>query len=118
MNHSRRHGALAFRLSGALVVGLLLGASSPGALAQHDHHKMPTPTPTPTPTPSPARPQQPAPAADHGAHTPAVRQEPSRRRARAGLIPEGPVLTLEELERMAAERNPTLAQAEASVRSA
>jgi cobalt-zinc-cadmium efflux system outer membrane protein len=45
-------------------------------------------------------------------------QAPVRRRARAGLIPEGAVVTLDQLERMAAERNPTLAQAAASIRAA
>lgn len=38
--------------------------------------------------------------------------------ARSGIIPDSPVVTLEELERMATERNPTLAQAAASVRAA
>jgi cobalt-zinc-cadmium efflux system outer membrane protein len=41
-----------------------------------------------------------------------------RRRAREGLIPQGPVVTLEELERMAAERNPTVAQARSAVLAA
>jgi len=68
--------------------------------------------------PAPGGQQQTTPTVDHSAHTPAGSQEPVRRRARTGLIPEGPVVTLEELERMAAERNPTLAQAAASVRAA
>lgn len=83
----------------------------------HAGHVMPsTPTPQPSPTPTPG--QQPAPAVDHSTHQPATPQGPVRRRAREGLIPEGPVVTLEELERMAGERNPTLAQAQASVRAA
>ena len=62
--------------------------------------------------------QQPAPAAGQGQHQTPPTQGPVRRGAGARLIPEGPVMTLEELERMAAERNPTLAQALASVRAA
>ena len=102
----------------------------------HAGHNMqqaaPTPTPAPTPdphaghvmpqaatpTPQPTGTQQPSPAVDHSMHTPAQPQAPVRKRAREGLIPEGPVVTLAELERMAAERNPTLAQAAASVRAA
>ncbi|HEX8338347.1 MAG TPA: TolC family protein [Pyrinomonadaceae bacterium] len=70
-------------------------------------------------TPQPAvTPTRPAPAADHSAHQATQPQGPVRRRAREGLIPAGPLVTLEELERMAAEKNPTLAQAAASIRAA
>ena len=93
MIHSRRFGALALKPSCALAFVLLLAAAGPRARAQHEHHPAPAQQPTPRPS-------------------------PSKRSARAGLIPAGPVLTLEELERMAGERNPTLAQAEASVRAA
>ncbi|HEU4597549.1 MAG TPA: TolC family protein [Pyrinomonadaceae bacterium] len=201
MNQSRRLGALARKVFGALVVVSLLAPAWPAALAQHEGHTMPapatpkakkparrqtqkraparrttprraprrtarpagaaarpaatpavvsqpadphaghnmqqaTPTPTPaatpdphaghvmptppTPQPSPAQTpgRQPAPVMDHSTHQAATPQGPVRRRAREGLIPAGPVVTLEELERMAAERNPTLAQAAASVRAA
>ena len=93
MNQSRRFGALALKLPCALAFVLLLAAAGQRARAQHEHHPAPAPQPTPGPS-------------------------PPKRSARAGLIPGGPVLTLEELERMAGERNPTLAQAEASVRAA
>jgi len=114
MNHSRRLRALARAPFGALAVAAaLLAWAGPRALAQHEGHTTPArqATPTPTPTPDP-----------HAGHAmpaaPAAPQTPASRRARAGLIPEGPVVTLEELERTAAERNPTLAQAAASVRAA
>lgn len=114
MNHSRRFRAR--KTFGALVLVCLLASAAGQARAQHEGHARPTPTPDPHAghTPTPAQ-QQPTPAVDHGAHqtTPAA---PKGRRA--GLIPEGPVLTLEEFERMAAERNPTLAQAQASIRAA
>ena len=129
MNYSRRLKALAPTLSGALVVASLLAAPPPPARAQHEGHQTQKPTPTPTPdphaghvmpaapTPTPA-PSRPAPAVDHTTHQPSGTQAPARRRTRPGLIPEGPAVTLAELERMAAERNPTLAQAEAAVRAA
>jgi outer membrane protein, heavy metal efflux system len=83
----------------------------PAGAGQHQGHQTQQPAATPA---APAG-QQPAQPADHGGHQMSQPQTP--RRARRGLIPEGPVLTLEQLERMAAERNPTLAQAEASVRA-
>jgi cobalt-zinc-cadmium efflux system outer membrane protein len=98
-------------------------AATPDPHAGHTMRPTPTPQPPATPhqhqgqTPTPGG-QQPQPAADHGAHTPAQTQPPARRRARAELIPEGPALTLEELERMALAANPTLAQAAASVTAA
>ena len=89
-------------------------APSPQATPhQHEGHGAPAQTPAP---PAPTR--QPAPAAGHDAHQPEQPQGPVTRRAREGVIPDGPVVTLEELERMAAERNPTLAQAAGSVRAA
>ncbi|HEY0171971.1 MAG TPA: TolC family protein [Pyrinomonadaceae bacterium] len=84
-----------------------------GTQQQHQGHQMQTPTPAP-----PGGQQQTPPAVDHSAHTPAQPQGPVRRRAREGLIPQGPVVTLEELERMAAERNPTVAQARSAVLAA
>ena len=39
-------------------------------------------------------------------------------RPRREVIPAGPVVRLEDLEQMAAQRNPTLAQAEAAIRAA
>jgi len=85
-----------------------------GMTEQHQGHQPPAPQAAPARTP--AAPQQTRTAVDHGGH--GQPQAPARRRARSGLIPEGPLMTLEELERMAAERNPTLAQALDSVRAA
>lgn len=128
MNNSRRSKALALKLSGTLLAVSLLASAGPPASAQHEGHNMPPAEPKAKPTPE--RVQQPDPHAGHSirpAATPTPQQQPSeahqprepvRRRARSGLIPEGPVLTLEELERMAAERNPTLAQAQSSIRAA
>lgn len=116
-------------------------AASPAGTVQpadpHAGHNMQQATPTPTPTatpdphaghvmqPTPQQPapaptpvRQPAPAVDHSMHQTATPQEPVRRRAREGLIPEGPVVTLEELERMASAGNPTLAQAQSSIQAA
>ena len=105
------------------------GAAQPADPHAGHNMQQAAPTPTPAPTPDPhaghAVPQAttPAPPAvtppQHQGHQmPSQSQGPVRRRAREGLIPEGPLVTLEELERMAADRNPTLAQAEASVRAA
>lgn len=108
-------------------------AATPDPHAGHNMQQAtPTPTPAPTPdphaghampqaaqpTPAPAGQQQPSPAVDHSAHQATQPQGPVRRRAREGLIPQGPVVTLEELERMAAERNPTVAQARSAVLAA
>ncbi|HYN85638.1 MAG TPA: TolC family protein [Pyrinomonadaceae bacterium] len=111
MNRHRRLSAPARKLSGALAALALVALSGASASAQHEGHTMPTPTPA----------QQQTPAVDHTAHEQATptQQRTERRMARRGAgIPDGPVVTLEELERMAAERNPTLAQAEAAVRAA
>ncbi len=65
--------------------------------------------------------QQPSPTVDHSQHqTAQPQQQPPRVKSRTGrsIIPEAPAVTLEELERMATERNPTLAQAESSIRAA
>ena len=91
---------------------------SPSATPQGQHQghgqQMPAQQPTTTPTPG----GQP-PAMDHSAHRSTQPQERTeRRKARSGIIPESPVMTLDELERMAAERNPTLAQSAASIRAA
>ena len=97
----------------------------------HAGHVMPQATATPSqPTPGTPQQQQPAasptpggqpsPMVDHSTHqmTPQQQQGVEKRMARSGLIPEGPVVTLDQLERMATERNPTLKQAEASIRAA
>jgi cobalt-zinc-cadmium efflux system outer membrane protein len=138
MEHSRRFGVPTRQLFGVLVFISLLVTLGPRTQAQgaeprpadshaehvrtpaqtqqqqHQGHQMPTGQPTPTPTPG----QQPAPAVDHTTHQAGAPQAPVRRRARSGLIPEGPVMTLGELERMANERNPTLAQAQSSISAA
>lgn len=68
--------------------------------------QMPTPLPAQTPTPTmPHRMDQMA--------QPAETQRPRRQ-----VIPSDPVMKLEDLEAMAAQRNPTLAQAEAAIRAA
>jgi len=85
----------------------------PAGTQQHQGHQIRTPAPAPV-----GQQQQTPPAVDHSAHTPAQPQGPVRRRAREGLIPEGPVVTLEELERMAFAGNPTLSQARSSVLAA
>lgn len=54
---------------------------------------------------------------DHNMHESPQPQPQQRQRAQRDLFPEGPDVRLEELEKMAAERNPTLAQADASVRA-
>ena len=87
----------------------------PAGMRQHQGHQQPAQQPSPAPTPGG---QRPTPAVDHSAHLTSQPQGRVRRGVSAGLIPEGPVVTLEELERMAAERNPTLAQAAASIRAA
>lgn len=97
----------------------------------HAGHVMPsaaTPTPQqpsrmqrPAVTPTPGGQQQSMPGMQHDMGQMGQTgqpQSPVRRRASAGMIPEGPVVTLDQLEKMAAERNPTLAQAEASIRAA
>ena len=96
--------------------------STPGTTApqQHQGHGQQMPAQQPAASPTPGGQQQ-SPMVDHGSHqmTPQQPQQgPEKRMARSGLIPEGPVVTLDQLERMATERNPTLAQAEASIRAA
>jgi cobalt-zinc-cadmium efflux system outer membrane protein len=84
---------------------------------QHQGHGQQTPAQQPAASPTPGGQQ---PAVDHSSHgmTPQQQQGTEKRMARSGLIPEGPVVTLDQLERIAAERNPTLKQAEASIRAA
>jgi cobalt-zinc-cadmium efflux system outer membrane protein len=108
----------------------------------HEGHQtgQPTPTPVPAPTPMPpghthqqpppAQPSptpqqqptvQPTPAATpgdvHAGHQ-MTNTQPTAAAAENLQQETGPVLRLEDLERMAAERNPTLAQAEAAIRAA
>ncbi|HYH84012.1 MAG TPA: TolC family protein, partial [Pyrinomonadaceae bacterium] len=74
------------------------------------------PAPTPSPQQTPA-----TPTVDHSTHQspqPQPQSQPQQRqRARRDLFPEGPAVRLEDLEKMAAEKNPTLAQADASIRA-
>jgi outer membrane protein, heavy metal efflux system len=74
----------------------------------HDHHRQPQAAPVPAQTPRPT----PAPGADHSGH--AMPTQEARREAE----PTGPAMTLQELEALAAQHNPTLAQAEAAIRAA
>ena len=85
--------------------------------------QMPSPSPSPSPhvmtpgmqmpTASPSPGQQPGAPMQHQMTEPAEIQRPRRQ-----VIPAAPVMRLEELEAMATQRNPTLAQAEAAVRAA
>ena len=82
-----------------------------------------SPTPMPPPMQSGTPVPQGTPVPGHGAHqmpaaqgTPAPPQELVR--PRREVIPAGPVLRLEDLEQMAAQKNPTLAQAESAIRAA
>ncbi|HEX7176368.1 MAG TPA: TolC family protein [Pyrinomonadaceae bacterium] len=116
----RRAASRATRTSGAARRPAARPGSQAPAVDPHAGHAQqatPTPTPAATPTPTPQTPT-PAPAVDHSIHQTGQPQAPVRRRGSSGFIPEGPVVTLEQLERMASERNPTLAQAAAFVRAA
>lgn len=78
---------------------------------------MPAPLQSGTPVP------QGTPATGHGTHQmPTAQAAPTPGqeivRPKREVIPAGPVVRLEDLEQMAAQRNPTLAQAEAAVRAA
>ena len=76
----------------ALLFTLLLTMSA-SALSQHEGHQMPSAQATPTPAQEIVRP-------------------------RREVIPAGPSLRLEDLEQMAGQQNPTLAQADAAIRAA
>jgi outer membrane protein, heavy metal efflux system len=54
--------------------------------------------------------------AQHQGHV--MPQQPDTQRPRREVIPAGPVMKLEDLEAMALQRNPTLAQADAAIRAA
>jgi outer membrane protein, heavy metal efflux system len=108
-----------------------------GRQQQHQGHQMTPPQPQASPSPA----QQPAqPAGQHQGHQtgpqqPTAGQQPGQpaghdmsrmtqgaveeiRRPRRQVIPEGPAVRLGDLEKMAVERNPTLAQSELVVRAA
>ena len=88
----------------------------PSGTGQHQGHPMPTQQPAATPTPG--QQQQPAMPAGHDMSQMTQPAGQEIRRPRRDVIPAGPAVRLEELEAMAVERNPTLAQAEASIRAA
>lgn len=94
-------------------------AATPTPPGGHDlhqgHQQMPAQTPTPSPTP---RQQQPGQTMDHSGHQMNPPQSQQGMPAQQDDLPEGPVMRLEDFERMATEKNPTLAQAEAGVRAA
>ena len=78
---------------------------------------MPPPMQSGTPVP------QGTPVPGHGAHQmPTAQETPAQVqpivRPRREVIPAGPLVRLEDLEQMAAQKNPTLAQAEAAIRAA
>ena len=104
---------------------------TPGGQQQHQGHQMSTPQATPTPAqrdphaghviqpPASPMPQQPAlPMAGHDMSQMSQPTGQEIRRPRREVIPAGPAVRLEDLERMAAERNPTLAQSDLAVRAA
>ena len=86
-----------------------------------------SPTASPTPMPPPIQSGTPVPqgtpVTGHGTHQMPTAQgtlAPVKElvRPRREVIPAGPVVRLEDLEQMAAQKNPTLAQAEAAIRAA
>ena len=88
--------------------------------------QMPTASPSPSPSPHVMTPgmqmpiASPSPSPGH-VMTPGMQmtQPPADiQRPRREVIPAAPIMRLEDLEAMAVQRNPTLAQAEASVRAA
>lgn len=92
---------------------------TPTPTPHHTHETMPAPeTPPPTPAASPTPPvhqhQMPETQTTHDtAHPPQEIKRPRRQ-----VIPSEPILRLEDFEQMAAQRNPTLAQADAAIRAA
>lgn len=92
-----------------MTPGMQMPAASPSPTPGHvmtPGMQMPSPSPTQSPaTTMPHRMDQMAPPADI--------QRPRRQ-----VVPTTPIMRLEELEAMAVQRNPTLAQAEAAVRAA
>ena len=89
--------------------------------------QMPTASPSPTPghvmtpgmqTPTPSPAASPAHQMTPGMQMPSSDQPQEIVRPRRQVIPATPVLRLEDLEQMVAQRNPTLAQAEAAIRAA
>ncbi|MCA1575467.1 MAG: TolC family protein [Acidobacteria bacterium] len=86
----------------------------------------PRPTPSPSPhvmTPGMQMPTaSPSPSPGHvmtpGMQMPSQPQTQEIKRPRREVIPAGPILRLEDLEAMAIQKNPTLAQAEASIQAA
>ncbi len=96
-----------------------LPTPSPSPTPAHTHETMPGPdTPLPAPAASPTSAVEQHQAPDM--QTPHVPSYPGQeiKRPRRQVIPSEPILRLEDLEQMAAERNPTLAQAESAIRAA
>lgn len=101
------------------VSGRKAQSPTPTPTPHHTHETMPAPeTPPPTPAASPTPPvhqhQMPETQTTHDtAHPPQEIKRPRRQ-----VIPSEPILRLEDFEQMAAQRNPTLAQADAAIRAA
>lgn len=98
-------------------------ATQPAARPKPSATPMASPTPMPSPIQSGTPVPQGTPQTGHGTHQmPSAQATPSPAqeivRTRREVIPAGPVLKLEDLEQMATQRNPTLAQADASIRAA
>ncbi|MGI9165763.1 MAG: TolC family protein [Pyrinomonadaceae bacterium] len=89
--------------------------------------QMPTASPSPSPvhvmtpgmnTPPPSQSPSPVHVVTPGMNMPSQSEAQEVKRPHREVIPAGPILRLEELEAMAMQRNPTLAQAEASIQAA
>ena len=79
--------------------------------------QMPTASPSPTPSPSPPHQMMPGMQMPSASPTP-LPPVADIQRPRRQVIPAEPVMRLEDLEAMAVQRNPTLAQADAAIRAA
>ena len=101
------------------------GATPAPSPAMSPGMQMPSPSPSPShqmmpgmqmpsasPSPTPSHQMMP------GMQMPATAEPQEIVRPRRQVIPTGPTLRLEDLEQMAVQRNPTLAQADAAIRAA
>ena len=95
-----------------MTPGMEMPTASPTPEASPHIHTPGMQMPTASPSPSPGHVMTP------GMQMPSSTQVQETVRARRQVIPAGPTLRLEDLEAMAIQRNPTLAQAEASIRAA
>ncbi len=118
------------RPSPEMTPGMQMPAASPSPSPSHQMMpgmQMPAASPSPTPshqmTPGMQMPgASPSPSPSHqmmpGMQMPSAAEPQEIVRPRRQVIPAGPTLRLEDLEQVATQRNPTLAQAEAAIRVA